>query len=187
MRSCGRIVVVLGVLLGGCEGDSPPDHGAVKLLVLPSEAADSSVFAGTVGVRITMRYDECLADFYTAHPEYGQTGDRGEAVFAEWTDRLCDLDIEGMVDCTVTSIEQELGDPSQLTVELAVSGELAHRVVPFGPLPSEELTGCLPCVQFVGVWGLDGNGEPIMGAETFSPDEVCTDQGGEMAVHLGAP
>jgi hypothetical protein len=92
-----------------------------------------------------------------------------------------------MADCTVVSFTQELGDQSLLTVELEVNGELANRTAPFGPLPTAATAGCAPCVHFVGMWTIDANGDPTAVHESFVPDEVCTDQGAEMQVHLAPP
>jgi hypothetical protein len=105
------------------------------------------------------------------------------------------VEVGGLIDCTVTSFEQELGDMSKwLTVTLAVTGEIANRIAPFGPLPTAETAGCvppdLPLVRLNApgnVRGRDANGNIIWNAESFSPFEAVTDQGTEIQIRAAPP
>jgi hypothetical protein len=183
-------------------GNADLEHGIVKLQLLPSEAGDAGVFAGTVSVEITMYYDECLAAFYTASPDDQMNGVAGETVFGGldlggegWKDRLCQVDVGGLIDCSVTSFEQELNDMSKLlTVTLAVTGELPNRIAPFGPLPTAEKADCaageLPLVRLNApgnVRGRDANGTILWHAESFSPFEAVTDQGTAIGIRAAPP
>jgi hypothetical protein len=183
MRTWATIVLA-SLALAGCTTERELEHGAVGLRLVPSEAETCDVFGRPQQVRAAVHYGQCIAGFYDAHPEYAQDGELGAAIFggAElggegWSDRLCEVDLGGTMDCTVIALEQVLGDPSELSVTLGVGGDACNRMVPVGPLPTAELAGCTPCVEVAGSWGIDGNGSAweIGDHDGVAPAELCVE------------
>jgi hypothetical protein len=199
----GLAMLLLVGLASGCpKTEKEYEHGIVKLLLLPSEAYDSSVFAGTVNIEVSMHYDECLTAYYSMNPDAQINGRDGELVFGPedlggegWQDHLCEVDVGGLIDCQVTLFEQELNMNAHfLTVTYAVSGELQNRIVPFGPLPTAEKAMCmgadLPLVRLSAqgnVRGRDANDDIVWHAESFSPPEAVTNQGAEIRIGAAPP
>jgi hypothetical protein len=196
------LLVLLGLVAGCPPGNEDLEHGFVKLQLTPSEAETCDIFGGTVVVEITMYYDECLTSYYTGNPDAQINGRDGELVFGGedlggegWKDRLCEVDVGSLVECTVIDFEQELNDMSRfLTVTLAVTGEICNRVAPFGPLPTQEKAGCeggsLPVVRLTSpgnVRGRDANDAIIWQAGSFSPFEAATNQGAEIRISASPP
>lgn len=190
-------VLLLGPL-SGCPGDPVEDleHGIINIELKRGQSETESPYDGTTRIEVTLLYLECLIDFYDANPDYTQYGPEGALVFGTredggegWLDRLCDTDRTGQVDCTVESFSQELDAAKQLTIAYSVTGEIEDRLLPFGPLPEEELAMCeaggQPIVR-VGsmgaVRGLDGSGDVVWNTEAFSPSEAATGQGAPITI-----
>jgi len=191
-------LLLLTVPLAGCPDDAEPEleHGVVWLQLLRGESQADNPYDGTAFIEVTLLYRECLIDFYTANPDYGQNGVKGAEVFGGldaggegWLDRLCETPNPNRVDCTVESFRQELETASQLTVTYAIEGNPENREVPFGPVPDAGLAGCeaggQPIVR-VGsngaVRGLDGNGNTLWNTESFNPAEAATGQGAAIEI-----
>ncbi|MEM7154326.1 MAG: hypothetical protein AAF799_15880 [Myxococcota bacterium] len=183
----------------GCDEEPESlEHGFVNVEFKRGQSEETSPYTGTSTVQITLLYRECLIAFYDANPQYQQLGEDGEPVFGArdlggegWFDRLCD-ERSGQADCTVLEFRQELDQASQLTIEYEINGDLEDRVLPFGPIPTEELASCAaggqPIVR-VGsngaVRGLDANGDVVWATEAFEPSEAATGQGAPITIRAG--
>lgn len=194
--------LLIAGLASGCPEEPPEEveHGIVRLKLLRSLSEANSPYVGTSQIQVTLLYMECLKNFYTANPDYTQTGPEGALIFGTmedggegWVDRLCS-NRPGEVSCTVASFDQELSVAQQLTVLYNVEGDLEDRELPFGPIPDAGLAGCeangQPIVR-VGsngaVRGIDGGGDTVWRTESFSPDEAFTDQGAAIEIRAGRP
>lgn len=196
----GKGVLGCALLLAACGIDGDDDvlrNGYVRLRMgtdaLPAPVPD------TMKVVATLRYGECLTDFYDANPSMRQEGERGAKDFGDrdaggegWRDRLCDGDVVAAVDCEVLAIDQHLGGPDQLTVTYAVEHVLDNSELLFGPLPTVETAKCasgqLPTVQVASsdsVHGEDANGTVIWQAYTFDPSKVATGPSAVISIHPG--
>ena len=181
-----------------CQGgdDENLEHGVVWLELRRGGSQADDPYVGTSKIEVTLLYRECLIEFYDANPDYQQDGTEGASVFGTredggegWADRLCTLSEPGRVECTVDSFRQELAAAKQLTVTYSVTGEIENRVLPFGPLPTEELAACEasrdPVVR-VGsngaVRGIDAGGNTLWNTESFNPPEAATGQGGTIVI-----
>ncbi|HWB74359.1 MAG TPA: hypothetical protein VG755_05375 [Nannocystaceae bacterium] len=194
------------VLLGGalwlsaCErsdDDGVLRNGYVRLQ-LGSDALPAAV-PDTMTVVATLRYGECLTQFYAANPAMRQQGERGAKDFADrdaggegWQDRLCDGDVAAAADCEVLAIDQQLGGPDQLTITYAVEHVVDNSELLFGPLPTAATAKCaageLPTVQVASsesVRGEDASGTVIWHAYTFDPSKVATGPSSVIKIHPG--
>ncbi|HET6585320.1 MAG TPA: hypothetical protein VFG69_17800 [Nannocystaceae bacterium] len=184
---------------GGTTGpDVELQHGFVRVQLQRAASQESDPFAGTERVQITLNYEQCLFDFYVEEPDWTPTGPDGESVFGSadlggegWFDRLCHVDVPDLVDCEVASIEQQLDPIPVLRITYVVSGELDGRVLPFGPLPTAALAGCvdpaLPSVRLGSgslVVGFDGANAKIWDGTTFAPMSAATDDETAIAVDI---
>ena len=178
VRSC-LLVFLLGISSWGCKGDDD-GHGFTGVQL---RAADSTTYVGTSRVEIKLNYAECLANWYVANPDYQRNGVEGAEIFADWQEELCTVELpDGTVPdtCNVTAFEQT---PSQLKITYEVSGDITARVLPFGPLPCEGLTGCVGSQNSVSisladsVRGFSGtSGAPIWQYSTSSQRSGSCDQ-----------
>lgn len=165
------------------------EHGIVKLQLRRARGERADLFADTQRIQITMSYESCLFDFYTAHPEYTQDGDLGAEIWGPldaggegWLDRLCDVAVPDLVDCSVSAFEQNLEQIPALRINYMVSGELEQSIVPFGPLPTAMLAACGggegPTVRLANggaIGGYDSRGTKIWEGSTFEPNSAATD------------
>ena len=175
-------------------------HGTVKLEFRRGDGVADDPFAGTSAIQITLAYQACLSDFYTANPSWTPSGPDGASVFGPyadggegWQDRLCEL---GNVDCEVVSFQQSLGaaSGSSLQVVYSVTGPIENRTLHFGPLPTASLAGCagsdLPIVRVANnaaALGLDGvppDGSALWNVQAFSPGEAAVDQGAAIGIDV---
>lgn len=189
------------LLLAACSNDDDDDgvlrNGYVRLQ-LGSDALPAPV-PDTMTVVATLRYGECLTQFYDAHPTMRQEGERGAKDFADrdaggegWLDRLCDGDVVAAADCEVLAIDQQLGGPDQLTITYAVENVVDNSELLFGPLPTAATAKCaageLPTVQVASsesVRGEDASGAVIWQAYTFDPSKVATGPSSVIRIHPG--
>lgn len=189
-------------LASGCpapEGDDL-EHGFINIEFKRGQSEMSSPYDGTATIEVTLLYLQCLTSFYEANPDYRQFGLEGALVFGTledggegWTDRLCE-DRPAQVDCEVTSFRQELDSARQLTISYDVTGPVEDLLLPFGPLPTEELAACdgfdQPIVRVANqgaVRGLDANGNTVWNTETFDPPEAATGQGAPIQIRAARP
>src|SRR5690606_26146763 len=111
-------------------------------------------------------------------PVFGTSEDGGEG----WRDRLCEP-APSDVPCGVISFRQ-------LTTRLTVTYEIFDDKMeglelPFGPLPTEELAGCIPQINQVAeaqVQGQNNEGTQIWQAVAVNPPNAETGQGKEMRI-----
>lgn len=193
--------VLLGglVLLAACErGDDDVLRNGYVRLQLGADALPAPV-PDTMTVVATLRYGECLTQFYAANPAMRQDGERGAKDFAHrdaggegWQDRLCDGDVVAAADCEVVAIDQQLGGPDQLTITYAVENVVDNSELLFGPLPTASTAKCaagqLPTVQVASsesVRGEDASGTVIWHAYTFDPSKVATGPSSVIRIHPG--
>lgn len=184
------------------ESTTGPDvelqHGFVRVQLQRAAEQPADPFVGTDRVQITLNYEQCLFDFYVESPDWQPSGDDGVTVFGSadlggegWFDRLCQVDVPDLVDCEVASIEQQLDPIPVLRISYVVTGELDGRVLPFGPLPTAALAGCvdpaLPTVRLSNgnlVVGYDGTNTKIWDGSTFAPEIAATDDEAPIVVDI---
>jgi hypothetical protein len=173
-------------------------HGFVRVQLQRAADAPADPFVGTERVQITLNYEQCLFDFYVDQPDWQPSGDDGESVFGSaelggegWFDRLCHVDVPDLVDCEVASIEQQLDPIPVLRITYVVMGELDGGILPFGPLPTAALAGCvdpvLPTVRLSNgnlVVGFDGGNAKIWDGTTFAPELAATDDEAPIVVDI---
>lgn len=180
------------------ESGAPEDleHGIVKLQLRRADGERSDLFDGTVRIQITMSYESCLFDFYTAHPEYAQAGDLGAEIWGPadaggegWLDRLCEVPVADLVACSVSAFEQQLEGIPALRINYMADGELEQKIVPFGPLPDAALAACGggegPTVRLANggaIGGYGSTGEKIWEGSTFEPNSAATDDDAPIVV-----
>ena len=189
------LLVPFLLLSTSCTEETSDDHGVVKV-ELRKAAGEDDPFAGTTKVLMRLTYTECLEEFYkSTNTEWTPTGAKGGPVFEEWRERLCDPDDASGVplpDCSVTSIEQDLGATSStLRVEFAINDpDLYLKVFRFGPLPVERLVpDCRPEVVLDAgsLLGFNADNQPIWGVESFtSLNTAITGQSGELWVRVAS-
>jgi hypothetical protein len=188
------LIVPFLLLSASCAESASDDHGVVKV-ELQKAAGQDDPFVGTTKVVMRMTYGECLSEFYNStNTEYRPTGAKGGPVFEEWAERLCDPDDAGdepIPDCSVTSIDQVLGDNPTLRIEYAINDpDLYLKVFRFGPLPVQSLVpDCVPEVVLDAgsVLGFSAANEVIWGVESFtSTNTAYTDQSGDLWVRIAA-
>lgn len=194
-------LAVLALSVAACTGDDGGidfNHGSVKLEFRRGNNVDDNPFVGTTVMQVTLDYQACLIDFYTANPNWRTDGTDGETVFAPrddggegWRDELCE---RGNVECEVISFEQQFNDnaSSSLTVLYAITGDVENRTLHFGPVPLPELANCEAnslAVVRVGsngaVRGLNGvppEGDPLWQIQTFGPTEAVANQGASIGI-----
>ncbi len=197
--SLPRACLAVALFVPACQSDPKPlTQGVVKLLFQRAENQGGSPYPGTQRVIATLSYQPCLIDYYERNPSQKADGRDGEAVFGSaelggegWTDRLCDTDVPGGVDCEVESIEQQINvaTNNQLTVTYTLTEDLEYGVLPFGPLPTEETAACpddLPYARVKAVDGYNGAGGRLWRTQNFNPDRAYTNQGEEISIYAVA-
>lgn len=197
-KTVAALSLLLAVPLSGCPDDPPEqlEHGVVWLQLLRGASEGDNPYAGTVQVEVTMIYLECLINFYEANPDYQRLGLRDAEIFGTledggegWKDRLCDQDNSNGLECTVDSFDQEFDVSKHLRVTYSVSGDIEHRELAFGPVPTAGLAQCegggQPEVR-VGnngaVRGLDGSGATLWNTDSFDPPSAVTGQGAQIEI-----
>jgi hypothetical protein len=199
-RRIGMGVLVLAAACGSGD-DDVLRNGYVRLEVQHAVLQEPDDQARTTTVVATLRYGECLSEFYREHPADRQEGEIGSADFSDadaggegWLDRLCDGSVRATPECEVLSIEQRLEDVEQLTVRYQLDGIVDNTVLVFGPLPTAATAKCagdsLPTVKVVAsdaIRGEAADGATVWQAATFDPTEVATGPGSVIRIHRGPP
>lgn len=153
----------------------------------PAESEDSDPFVGTAEIRLTLKYEECLVDYYTAkHPEQALTGPAGTATFSAWVPRLCTEPVtDPLVACEIeglSAFEQVLIDNGQqsvyqmtITYTITDASQINGRTLLWGPGPLESIAECedttRPFVRMTlisDVIGLGAKGETLWAVSSFA-------------------
>ncbi|WAS94206.1 hypothetical protein [Nannocystis punicea] len=154
--------------------------GFVCMDILKAENVEDDPFAGTAKIRITLKYDQCLIDYYTKrHPEHAFDAPEGAAIVDDWRARLCDELPDALVPCEVESLAQTL-DEGASKFELAVTYQIGDpaqidgRRLLWGPGPVDAVAECegqLPSVRMTlptDLVGLDAEGTELWSAQSWS-------------------
>lgn len=204
MKSRARVLLpVLASVLAtsmSCKPEEDPEtHGFVCVEIrtgLGSASDPAALYAGTTHIKVTVNYLGCLQEFYeNTHTEYAQNGVEGEAVFAEWMERMCSETYNGRAECTVTDIRQDLSTAKNLTITYAINdaNAIQNRRFLVAPLPLEEFAGCKPDVKVSGdsaVSGYNAEGGQIWNIEAFNETveaRATLGGGGCIPVDVGPP
>jgi hypothetical protein len=171
-------------------GTGTENHGSVKIELRRSTASGEDPFEGTDSMTVTLFYTECLQDFYLReHPAWAQDGTNGGPVWETWGGLLCDREALGdeILDCEVEDITQNLDQGlTNAAITYKVNDpNLDSAVVHFGPMPTEELAGCVPEVEVraTSVAGYDAASSQIWEVESFDGFNVAvTGQSGAIRV-----
>lgn len=180
-RALPLAAICAPLLLGACAPDEPSDWGYVKLQFQKGDQSESP-YPGTAEVTVTVQYLTCLSDFFDAKPQYRMDGVDGGDVYYEWQDRLCSIDNSGHpeVECQVKDMIQRVGedagDANTLQIVYTAMGPVQDNVVLIGPLPTEELAGCVPVVRVIGASGANGSGTQIWRHQSFPEPQAATGQ-----------
>jgi hypothetical protein len=171
------------------ESGPPPvdlEHGFIRIHLRRSDTEETDPFVGTTRIQIIMAYEQCLFTFYADHPEYTQNGSMGAEIFGPydlggegWLDRLCDVPVDDLIDCSVASIEQQLESVPGMRINYMVAEPIEDMTVAFGPMPTAALAGCDDPTMHLqnggSVGGYDGQGTKIWEGFTFDPNSAATD------------
>jgi hypothetical protein len=156
-------------------------------------------FVGTDIIPVVLDFNACLTEFFETQPEYGPTGEAGEAVFDEWWEkrgRLCDPDeypdTRPIPDCYLTdgvwNINTDGGeDRLRMVLTFVMEGdEIEGRYLPYGPLPTEHLAGCTPIVELTqpSVRGEDLEGGLLWEIAAFENAKAKTNQGAAIQIFV---
>ncbi|PCC71183.1 hypothetical protein SAMN02745121_04853 [Nannocystis exedens] len=172
------------LFLSACPQEEEEKFGFTCVELNQADNQDEDPFVGTAKIKVTLKYEPCLIDYYTkTNVDQAMNGKDGEAVFAEWADRLCSESVgDPLVACEVESFAQTL-QPSdnnpifQMTVTYRVTDptKISNRTLLWGPGPVEayaECTGNLrPFVKLTlpsDVIGVDKDGKTLWNAQSWS-------------------
>jgi hypothetical protein len=183
-------IAVLGLSLStafvvaSCEKDEPEEFGFTCVELVQADSQDTDPFGGTAKIKVTLRYEACLRDYYTKkHPEQALDGTDGPTVFAEWKERLCSESVsDPLVACEVEEFNQILLDnpPNsvfQMTITYRVldASKVNNRTLLWGPGPVEGYAECAdnqrPYARMTvqsDVIGVDKDNKTIWSASSFS-------------------
>lgn len=167
-----------------CKPDEEEEFGFTCVELVQAESQDTDPFGGTAKIKVTLRYETCLQNYYTKkHPEQALTGVDGPAVFEEWKQRLCSESVsDPLVACEVEGFEQVLLDQPpnsvfKMTVTYRVldASKIGNRTLLWGPGPVEAYAECAenqrPYARMTiqsDVVGVDKNDKVIWTASSFS-------------------
>lgn len=175
------------LLLNSCEKEEPEEFGFTCVDLLQAESEEVDPFPGTTEIRLTLRYDQCLIDYYTAkHTEQRLDGTEGPETFERWRERLCSEPVaDPLVACEITDLSafqqtlQESGTTMvyQMTISYKIkdSSQIRNRTLLWGPGPLEAYAECesgqRPYVKLAlpsDVIGINKEGKTIWSAESWS-------------------
>lgn len=174
------------------------EHGFVLIHLQRAADEPADPFVGTERIIVTLNYEQCLFDFYVANPDYAQGSGEDMNIWGTldeggegWFDRLCEVDVPGLVDCSVATFEQQLEPIPVLRITYLVTEPLEDMMLPFGPLPTAELAACtgdvLPTVRLSSgdlVRGFDAQNVDIWQGSTFDPAIAVTDDPAPIVVDV---
>ncbi len=174
------------------EGSLGDMHGVVTLQFQAAEGAPATILDGTARVSVTLGYASCVRDFYNANPSWARDGVDGMPVFdAAIATGLCGFGEANDAACSIMSLSQNVTVAYALNLEYTVTGPLAGNVLRAGPLPTPALSLCEADENAVligsaeAIRGLDGAGNTLWQAESFSPMQARTDDAAPIVVMAG--
>jgi hypothetical protein len=164
----------------GTTGPEGEPFGFVCMDVLKAESVEGDPFAGTAKIRITLKYDQCLIDYYTKrHPEHRFDAPEGAAIVDEWRARLCSELPDSLVPCEVESLAQTFEEgiskfEMAVTYQIGDPARIDGRLLLWGPGPVDAVAECegqLPSVRMTlptDLVGLDAEGGVLWAAQSWS-------------------
>lgn len=178
------LCVTSTLALNACKDEVAEEFGFTCVELVQAESQDTDPFARTAKIKVTLKYEPCLVDYYTkTNSDEAMLGKDGEATFAEWKDRLCSESVnDPLVACEVEEFAQTLQDSEtnpiyQMTVTYRVTdpSKIGNRTLLWGPGPVEAYADCSsnqrPFVKLTlpsDVIGIDKDGKTIWNAQSWS-------------------
>ncbi|MCY0989097.1 hypothetical protein OV203_18315 [Nannocystis sp. ILAH1] len=156
--------------------------GFVCASIRRAQSVEADPFVGTAQIRLTLKYDQCLIDYYDKrHPEHRFDAAEGAAIVEEWRERLCSESVDDpLVGCEVAASAQTF-DEDASKFEMAIIYRIADptqidgRVLLWGPGPVDATAECeagqLPSARMTlptDLVGLDAGGAPLWNAQSWS-------------------
>ncbi|PCC71227.1 hypothetical protein SAMN02745121_04810 [Nannocystis exedens] len=156
--------------------------GFVCASIRKAGSAEGDPFAGTAQIRLTLKYDQCLIDYYNErHPEHRFDAAEGAAIVDEWRARLCSESVAAsLVGCEVESLAQTFDDGASkfemsVTYQIADPTQIDGRVLLWGPGPVDAAAECeagqLPSARMTlpgDIVGLDAGGAVLWNAQSWA-------------------
>lgn len=175
------------LFLNSCQEEDPEEFGFTCIDLVQAESEEMDPFPGTSEIKITLKYEPCLIEYYTMrHTEQRLDSTEGPETFERWRERLCSENVtDPLVACEVSGLDsfqqtlQENGPASvyQMTITYKVtdSSQIKDRTLLWGPGPVEAYAECQmgqrPYVKLTlpsDVIGLDNTGKTIWSAQSWS-------------------
>jgi hypothetical protein len=181
----GLGLCLTGVLSStGCKPEESEEFGFTCVRLNRAASEEGDPFVGTAQIKVTLRYEECLQNYYTkTNVKQVMDGEEGSVVFEEWKERLCTEKVsDSLVACEVEDFNQILqasdSNPIyQMTVTYRVTdpSKINGRTLLWGPGPLEAYAGCAnntrPFATLAlqsDIVGLNNKGETIWLAQSWS-------------------
>ena len=182
------IVVMLVCGCSGGEDRGDDRHGTVELQVALAASAPTDLLGDTARVEASLEYGECLTGFYEKRPDLTIAGVEGERVFADWEQRLCGED-PGAAPCEVLGFDQNL-DHAFLEVDYEVERVVENHWFAYGPVPLEDLAGCVTTMRVTDDLSLAGysiDDTLLWETRSFEPAEAASGDGQAIRFSVGEP
>ncbi|MCY1010867.1 hypothetical protein OV079_35945 [Nannocystis pusilla] len=156
--------------------------GFVCASIQRAQSVETDLFVGTAQIRLTLKYDQCLIDYYDKrHPEHRFDAADGAAIVEAWRERLCSESVaDPLVGCEVAASAQTF-DEGASKFEMAIIYKIADptridgRVLLWGPGPVDATAECeagqLPSARMTSptdLVGLDAGGAVLWNAQSWS-------------------
>jgi len=178
------LCVTSTLILPACPAEEEEKFGFTCVELIQADSEDSDPFVGTAKIKVTLKYEPCLVNYYTkTNSDQAMLGKDGEATFAEWKDRLCTESVgDSLVACEVEEFAQTLQDSEtnpiyQMTVTYRITdtSKINSRTLLWGPGPVEAYADCSmnerPFVKLTlpsDVIGIDKDNKTIWNAQSWS-------------------
>lgn len=172
------------LFVSACKEEAEEPFGFTCVELIQAENQDENPFAGTAKIKVTLKYEPCLIDYYTkTNVDQAMNGKDGEAVFGEWAERLCSESVsDPLVACEVESFAQTLQASEtnpiyQMTVTYRVTdpSKISGRTLLWGPGPVEAYADCpsgqRPFVKLTlpsDVIGIDKDNKTLWNAQSWA-------------------
>lgn len=170
--------------------------GFACIELVQAESQDTDPFVGTAAIKVTLKYEPCLIDYYTTgHPEQRLDGVEGPKTFIAWMGRLCTepvndplvaCEIEGLSAFEQVIVDDGPGSVYQMTITYKVTdpARIINRTLLWGPAPLESIAECAmgqrPYVRMTlqsDIVGLDEHGTLLWNASSFANQSVLPQLG----------